>query len=85
MKSNVLDVVEDVTIVAGVTISLSNLYTILGIILLAFQIGLIIFRVVRAIIKHYKAKDLDAIVNDIESGANDIKDVIDKHDGKSTK
>lgn len=84
MKSNVLDVVEDVTIVLGVSISLSNLYTILGIILLAFQIGLIIYKVVRAIIKHYKAKQFGEIANDIESGMNDIKDVIDKH-GKQTK
>lgn len=84
MKNNVLDVVENASIVLGVTISLQTIYSILGIILLIFQIGLIVYKVVRSIVEHAKNKEYDKIENDIESGINDIQNVVNK-DGKQKK
>lgn len=81
MKSNVLDVVENTSIVLGVAISLETIYSIMGIILLAFQIGLIVYKVIKSIVKHVKAKEFDKIEEDIEHGISEIQNVVDK-DGK---
>lgn len=84
MKNNVLDVVEDASIVLGVTISLNTIYSILGIILLIFQIGLIVYKVIKSIVEHAKKKEYDKIGNDIEHGIDELQDVVNK-DGKQKK
>lgn len=68
-----LNIVEDVLIVAGVGLSLVDLQTIMGIILLAVQLGLILFKGIRKILESIKKKDADGI----EQGLNDIKDGIE--------
>ena len=68
-----LNIVEDVLIVAGVGISLVDLQTIMGIILLAVQLGLILFKGIRKILESIKKKDADGV----EQGLNDIKDGIE--------
>ncbi len=84
MKSNVLDVVENTSIVLGVAISLNTIYSVLGIILLAFQIGLIVYKVIKSIVEHVKAKDYEKIEEDIEHGISEIQNVINE-DGKHKK
>lgn len=68
-----LNIVEDVLIVAGVGLSLVDLQTIMGIILLAVQLGLILFKGIRKILESIKKKDADGV----EQGLNDIKDEIE--------
>lgn len=84
MKSNVLDVVENTSIVLGVAISLETIYSVMGIILLAFQIGLIVYKVIKSIVTHVKHKEYDKIEEDIEHGISEIQNVVDK-DGEHTK
>ena len=77
-----LNYVEDGLIILGVTISLQQLYTIFGIILLAIQICLIIAKGVIKVVEHVKKKQLAEAVKDIEEIQSGIKDVTDnsKHE-----
>ena len=68
-----INVLEDVLIVAGVSVSLAQIQTILGIIILSFQIILIIYKGVRRIIDHAKEKDFDAIEDDIKKTTEDLE------------
>ena len=70
-------VVDNVLIVCGVTIALVDIQTILGIIILAFQVILIIYRLVRGIIEHYKNKEYDKIETDIQNGIEQIQNLSD--------
>lgn len=86
MKSkNVLDVVESISIALGVVVSIETIYTILGIVLLAFQIGLILYKVIKSIVEHAKHKEYDEIEHDIEKGIEDIENVIEKHGNETDK
>ena len=84
MKLNAIEGVEDVCIVLGVAISLDQIETIFGIVLLSIQIGLILFKGINLIYKHMKNKDYKQAIEQAQRTANDIKDVVDKHnnDGK---
>lgn len=84
MKNNVLDVIENVSIALGVTLSINTIYSVLGIILLIFQIGLIVYKVIKSIVEHAKNKEYDKIENDIEHGINELQDVVNK-DGEQKK
>lgn len=83
MKNNVLNVVENVTIALGVAISIETIYSIMGIVLLIFQIGMIIAKVIVAVRKHLKEKNYEEVKNEIECGVNNIESVIKEHDNKS--
>ena len=74
----VLNIVEDTLIVCGVAISLQQLYTIFGIVLLAIQICLIIAKGVIKVVEHIKNKQLEEAVKDIEEAQSDIKTLTDK-------
>ena len=84
MKLNAIEGVEDVCIVLGVAISLDQIETIFGIVLLSIQIGLILWKGINLIYKHIKNKDYKQAIEQAQKTANDIKDVVDKHnnDGK---
>lgn len=84
-KNTTLDIVETISVVMGVSISLQTLYTLFGIILLAFQIGLIVYRIIATIVKHIKQKEYDKIPDTLEDGIDKIKDVVDKHNGNDKK
>ena len=84
MKLNAIEGVEDVCIVLGVAISLDQIETIFGIVLLSIQIGLILWKGINLIYKHVKNKDYKQAIEQVQKTTNDIKDVVDKHnnDGK---
>lgn len=83
MKFTISKVLEDVSIAFGVVLGVNQIETILGIVLLVFQIGLIIFKCVRSIVEHVKKKDLDGIEKDLEDASKQIEDLSDKKkDGK---
>ena len=80
---NITNIFEDVSIVFGVTIGLSQIQTVLGIIVLAFQCILIIYKCVVRIYNHAKKKDLDGIETDLEETIDALKDLSDNDkDGK---
>lgn len=74
-----INIVEYVLIVAGVSLSLTQIYTIMGIILLAFQIGLIIAKIIIKVVGHVKAGKLDEAVKAIEDGQKEIEDATNKN------
>ena len=76
---NVTNILEDVSIVFGVTIGLSQIQTILGIIVLSFQVILIIFKCVMKIIGHVKNKDVAAIEHDLEETIESLENLSDKN------
>lgn len=80
---NITNILEDVSIVFGVTIGLAQIQTILGIIVLSFQVLLIIYKCVVRIINHAKNKDLNGIQNDLEETIDDLQKLSDNDkDGK---
>ena len=80
MKLNAIEIVEDACIVMGVALSLDQLETIFGIVLLSIQIGLILFKGVSLIYKYIKNKDLKGAIDQANKTASDIKELMDKHD-----
>ena len=78
-----INIIEDVSIVFGVTIGLSQIQTILGIVVLVFQCVLIIYKCVRNIIKHVKEKDADGVQKDLEETIDALENLSEKDkDGK---
>ena len=75
---NITNILEDVSIVFGVTIGLSQIQTILGIIVLTFQVILIIFKCGVKIYNHIKKKDVDGIQSDIEETIDALENLSDK-------
>lgn len=76
MKS--INIIEDVLIVGGVALSLTNIYTIMGIVLLSFQIVLILVKAGIKIYQHIKNGKMDEAVKDIEDAQKEIEDVTKK-------
>lgn len=77
---NKLEVIEDGLIVFGVALSIDQIKTILGIILLSIQIGLILYKGIKLIISHAKKKEYDEVIKTIDDMTRDVKDAIDKTD-----
>ena len=76
MKS--LNIIENISIALGISLSLTQIQTIMGIVLLAFQIGLILTKVIIKLVQHVKAGKLDEAVKDIEDAQEEIKDATKK-------
>lgn len=82
MKHNVLNILEDATIVGGVAVSLTMLQTILGIIILSVQVILIMYKGIRKIIDLVQKKKYDEIDDALEETKDQLEDLKDKTDGK---
>ena len=80
-----LEVIEDALIVFGVALSIDQIKTILGIILLVIQIGLILYKGIKLLIGHIKNKNYKDAIKTIDDMTKEIQDAIDKtdKDGKS--
>lgn len=74
-----LNIIEDVLIVAGVGVSLIDIQTILGIILLVVQIGLILFKLGRKVYAGIKEKNADKIEDALKETEEEIKSLTDKN------
>lgn len=80
---NVTNILEDVSIVFGVTIGVTQIESILGIIILVFQIVLILYKGTRKIIEKIKKKDLDGIEEDLKETTDELEKLSNKDkDGK---
>ena len=77
----ILNAVEDASLVAGTGVSLSMIQSILGITLLVINICLIITKLVLKIIDRIKKNDYSGAVEDIEKTQDEIKS-LGKKDGK---
>ena len=75
-----LNLVEDGLIVLGigVTISLEQIYTIFGIVLLSIQIALIVAKGIIKVVEHIKKGKVEEAVKDIEEAQSDIEKITDK-------
>lgn len=76
--NNVLNTVENTSIVLGVSISLATIETVMGIIILAFQIGLIVTKCVIKIIDKIKHKDVQGAISDIEETQRELDERMKK-------
>ena len=82
MKHFNVNVLEDGLIIGGVAISLPMIQSILGIIILAFQIVLILYKCGKRIydaIKNKKPKEIEDALNDAKGEFENLKE---KTDGK---
>lgn len=78
-----LNVIEDVLIGAGVGVALIDIQTILGIILLAVQLSLLLFKLITKILNGIKNKDSKEIETALKDAEEEIKSLSDKNkDGK---
>lgn len=76
-----LDVALVGSTAGGVAISLMDIQTILGIMLIVFQISIIVVKLVLTIIKKMKNKEnISDIVPDVIQAKNDIEDIINSKD-----
>lgn len=79
MKNTVLEVTEDALIVMGVAMSIDQIKTILGIVLLCIQIGLIIFKSAKVIYNKVKNKDYDGAIKTATDTVDKINEEIKKN------
>ena len=80
---NITNILEDVSIVFGVTIGISQIETILGIIVLTFQIILILVKCGNKIYHHIKDKDVKGVETDLQETIDELEKISDKNkDGK---
>lgn len=76
-----LDVALVGSTAGGVAISLMDIQTILGIMLIVFQISIIVVKLVLTIIKKLKNKEnISDIVPDVIQAKNDIEEIIKSKD-----
>ena len=85
MKFNAIDGVEDALILLGIAVSIDQIETIFGIVLLSIQIVLLLTKGFIAIRKYLKNKDLDGAIKQVEETSQDIKRVVDEHKKKDGK
>lgn len=75
MDLKVYNSIENATIALGVAFGISNIESVLGIILLALQVGLILWKVGYKVYLRIKYKQLDKIQKDIEDAMNELEHI----------
>lgn len=74
------NIIEDVLIACGVSISLVNIQQTLSIILLCFNVAWILFKFGYKIYERIKSKQYKEIADDIKTAHDELKDLSDKID-----
>lgn len=83
MLNNKINIFEDVLIIGGISISISMIQSILGIIILSFQIALILYKGIRNLVKLIKGKEYDKIEETLKDTTEQLEHLSDKtKDGK---
>ena len=77
-----VNVIENALIVGGLAISLNMIYSILGIIILVFQIAIILGKLGITIKKKIEEKKYEEIVDAVEDAKNQLESLQDKENGK---
>lgn len=79
------NVIEDVLIATGITISLVDIQQILSIILLVFNVMWILVKFGLKIYEHIKNKNYTKIADDVKDAKDELEDLKDKIDSESDK
>lgn len=79
------NVIEDVLIACGVTISLLDIQQILSIILLVFNVVWILVKFGLRVYEHIKNKNVQAIANDIKDAKDELETLKDSIDDSQDK
>ena len=79
------NIIEDVLIASGITISLVDIQQVLSIILLVFNVCWILVKCSLKIYEHIKNKQHTEIANDIKETIDEMEDLKDKIDSGSDK
>lgn len=80
-----INVLEDALIVGGVSVSLTMIQTILGIIILSVQVILILWKAGRKIYSAIKNRKPDDVENALNEAKDQLEDLKEKTDGKQRK
>ena len=75
MDLKVYNSIENATIALGVAFGISNIESVLGIILLSLQVGLILWKVGYKVYLRIKYKQLDKIQKDTEDAMNELEQI----------
>lgn len=75
MDLKVYNSIENATIALGVAFGISNIESVLGIILLSLQVGLILWKVGYKVYLRIKYKQLDKIQKDIEDAMTELEQI----------
>ena len=78
-NTKVVSVLEDVSIGVGLAVSIETIQSILGIVILCFQVGLIIFKFGKKIYNKIKEKRYNEIGKDISEAKEQIETVVANH------
>lgn len=71
----ILNSIENVLIGAGVMVALTDIQTIIGIVLMCFEVGLILFKIGYKIYQSIKKGDPNEVIQTIEDGKKEIEDM----------
>ena len=83
MLNNKINIFEDVLIIGGISISITMIQSILGIIILSFQIALILYKGIRNLVKLIKGKEYDKVEETLKDTTEQLEHLSDKtKDGK---
>ena len=66
---------ENLTVVIGTALGLSQIETLLGISLLIVQLGIVLYKGIYAIIKHIKNKEFNEVIDDLENIKDELEDI----------
>ena len=61
----------------GIAITIEDVKSVVGIVILGFQLILVVYNVIEKIIKHIKNKNPEKIPEEIEKGIDQLKDLKD--------
>lgn len=85
---NVLDKVENALVGVGLTIGIANIKDILGIILIALQVAIVLYKAGVSIYKKVKARKYDEILTDLDKAQKELEELKnslpdkEEHDGR---
>ncbi len=79
------NIIEDVLIGCGITISLVDIQQVLSIILLVFNVAWLLIKGGLKVYEHLKSKQYGKIAEDIKETADNIEQLTDKKDSEDSK
>lgn len=85
---NILDKVENALVGVGLTIGIANIKDILGIVLIALQVAIILYKTGVSIYKKVQARNYDDILADLDKAQKELEELKnslpdkEEHDGR---
>lgn len=85
---NILDKVENALVGVGLTIGIANIKDILGIVLIALQVTIILYKAGVSIYKKVQARNYDDILADLDKAQKELEELKnslsdkEEHDGR---